>query len=169
MTAHFPDSGLDTVNSAIFLRFINPAIVSPQTYNLVQGDVPPGVRRGLTFISKVLQNLANHVLFKKEAHMEVFNLFLDSNFSRSRELALSMACMGPYSEGEAVEYIALLKETYKHRLHALLWANQERVASYAASVRTGVSSRHVFTELNVLLAQLGAPNYRRKRSTTNPR
>ena len=23
---HFPDGGLDTVNSAIFLRFINPAI-----------------------------------------------------------------------------------------------------------------------------------------------
>ena len=84
---HFPDGGLDTVNSAIFLRFINPAIgkklfiftiinllfivclVSPQSYNLVQGDIPTGVRRALTLISKVLQNLANHVLFRKEAHM----------------------------------------------------------------------------------------------------
>ena len=51
--AHFPDSGLDTVNSALFLRFVNPAIVSPQSYNLVQGEIPISVRRGLTFISKV--------------------------------------------------------------------------------------------------------------------
>lgn len=50
---HFPDGSLDTVNSALFLRFINPAIVSPQSYNLVQGDIPNGARRGLTFISKV--------------------------------------------------------------------------------------------------------------------
>lgn len=49
----FPDSSLDTVNSAIFLRFVNPAIISPQSYNLVQGEIPVGVRRGLTFISKV--------------------------------------------------------------------------------------------------------------------
>lgn len=50
---HFPDSSVDTVNSAIFLRFINPAIVSPQSYGLVQGEVSNNVRRGLTFLSKV--------------------------------------------------------------------------------------------------------------------
>ena len=53
MAEHFPHGSLDTVSSALFLRFINPAIVSPQSYNLVQGDVPNGARRGLTFISKV--------------------------------------------------------------------------------------------------------------------
>ena len=50
---YYPDGSLDTVSSALFLRFINPAIVSPQSYNLVQGDIPNGARRGLTFISKV--------------------------------------------------------------------------------------------------------------------
>ena len=52
---------------------------------MVQGDIPTGVRRALTLISKVLQNLANHVLFKKEAHMEVFNDFLNENFEKSRQ------------------------------------------------------------------------------------
>ena len=47
-----------------------------------------------------------------------------------------MASMGPYFEGEAVEYIAFLKEAYKYRLHSLLWNNQDRVASYAASTRS---------------------------------
>ena len=54
--SHSPESSVDTVNSAIFLRFINPAIVSPQSYNLVQGEIPNGVRRGLTLISKVRRN-----------------------------------------------------------------------------------------------------------------
>ena len=53
VVTHFPDSSVDTVNSAIFLRFINPAIVSPQSYGLIQGEVPNNVRRGLTFLSKV--------------------------------------------------------------------------------------------------------------------
>ena len=67
--------------------------------------------------------------------MEVFNGFLRENFEKSRMLALAMASMGPYKEGEAVEYIAFLKESYKHRLHSVLWNNQERMASYAASTR----------------------------------
>lgn len=86
-------------------------------------------------IAQVLQNLANHVLFKKEAHMEVFNEFLCDNFMASRELALCMASMGPYVEGEAGEFISFLKEAHKHRLHSLLWNNQVKICSYAASIR----------------------------------
>lgn len=67
--------------------------------------------------------------------MEVFNDFLCENFVCSRQLALSMASMGPYMEGEAVEYIGFLKEAHKHRLHSLLWNNQDKVSSYAASIR----------------------------------
>ena len=67
--------------------------------------------------------------------MEVFNDFLCDNFECSRQLALNMASMGPYLEGEAVEYIGFLKETHKHKLHMLLWTNQEKMSSYAASVR----------------------------------
>ena len=46
-----------------------------------------------------------------------------------------MASAGPYLEGEALEYIGFLKETYKFRLHSLLWNNQDKMASYAASTR----------------------------------
>ena len=67
--------------------------------------------------------------------MEVFNDFLCDNFECSRQLALNMASMGPYLEGEAVEYIGFQKEIHKHKLHMLLWNNQEKVSSYAASIR----------------------------------
>lgn len=36
------------------------------------------------------------------------------------------------------------------------------------SSRTSVSSRYIFQELNTLLAQLGAPNYRRARTLAPP-
>lgn len=160
---------LDTVSSTVFLRFINPAIVSPQSYNLIQVDIPQSVHRGLTFISKVLQNLANHVVFRKEAHMMVFNQFLQQNFECSRVFALQMASAGPYREGEAVECIPFLKEVYKYRLHSLLWNNQERIRSHAASTISSVTNRHLFLELNTLLAQLGAPNLRRRRGSMRAR
>lgn len=67
--------------------------------------------------------------------MKVFNDFLEANFDCSRELALSMASMGPYIDGEAGEYIAFLKESYKHRIHSLLWNNQEKITAYTASIR----------------------------------
>ena len=69
--------------------------------------------------------------------MVVFNEFLEANFEVSRQLALGMASMGPYIEGEAGEYIAFLKESYKHRIHSLLWSNHEKITAYAASVRSG--------------------------------
>lgn len=72
-------------NVFIFLSLSLSLSVSPSSYNLVQGEIPSNARRALTLISKVLQNLANHVLFKKEAHMKVFNEFLADNFERSRE------------------------------------------------------------------------------------
>lgn len=89
-----------------------------------------------------------------------------------------MASMGPYKDGEAVEYIGFLKEAYKYRLHSLLWNNQDAVASYAAATRytyihiyvsmvtltlpththrTSISVRPIYHTLNTLLAQMGAP------------
>ena len=62
--------------------------VSPEIYGIVSGDrLPsPRIQRGMMLLSKILQNLANHVLFKKEKHMLVFNDFLRENFERSIEL-----------------------------------------------------------------------------------
>ena len=64
--------------------------MSPEIYGIVSGDrLPtPRTQRGMMLLSKILQNLANHVLFKKEKHMLVFNDFLRENFEISRELVV---------------------------------------------------------------------------------
>ncbi len=42
------------------------------------------MKRGLTLMCKIMQNIANHVLFTKEQHMRHFNEFLKGNFDSGR-------------------------------------------------------------------------------------
>lgn len=64
----------------MFLRFISPAIVSPNSFDIVlpkEADGP--MKKGLLVIAKVIQNLANNMFFAKQAHMAPFNEFLKAN------------------------------------------------------------------------------------------
>lgn len=89
----------------MFLRFVNPAIVSPYEAGILEKKPLPRIERGLKLMSKVrtegggwlrsrsldplpvfqiLQSIANHVLFTKEEHMRPFNDFVKSNFDAAR-------------------------------------------------------------------------------------
>lgn len=64
----------------IFLRFFCPAIVAPEVEGLVSSPPSKEMRRGLLLIAKVVQNLANNVLFGvKEPYMYALNDFLTKN------------------------------------------------------------------------------------------
>jgi neurofibromin 1 len=52
--------------------------------SIVIKQVPPTVKRGLMLMSKILQNIANHVEFSKEQHMLPFNDFLRDHFEIGR-------------------------------------------------------------------------------------
>ncbi|KAK4687682.1 neurofibromin 1, partial [Tremellales sp. Uapishka_1] len=76
----FPDSKHSAVGSFIFLRFFCPAIVAPEGIDLDLNPDTREIRRALLFITKVIQNLANNVVFgSKEPHMKVLNQFLSEN------------------------------------------------------------------------------------------
>jgi Ras GTPase-activating-like protein IQGAP2/3 len=72
------------VGGFFLLRFINPAIVTPQAFMLVDSKLSANTRRNLTLLAKMLQNLANNVQFGgvKEFYMEPLNVFLDRNRDR---------------------------------------------------------------------------------------
>lgn len=78
----YPDSesNLKAVGTVIFLRFINPAIVSPLEAGIVDRQLHPRTMRGLMLVSKILQNIANNVGFSKEEHMLPFNDFVREQF-----------------------------------------------------------------------------------------
>ena len=59
-------------------RFISPAIVSPENVDVALPR-DGAVRRGLMVIAKIIQNLANNILFGKELHMVILNDFLKDN------------------------------------------------------------------------------------------
>lgn len=87
LSKRFPNllqNNIGAVGTVIFLRFINPAIVSPQELGIVGKQVPSSVKRGLMLMSKILQNIANHVEFSKEQHMLCFNDFLKAHFEAGR-------------------------------------------------------------------------------------
>jgi hypothetical protein len=60
-------------------RFISPVVVSPSEIDV---EIPQTntvvLRLGLKIIAKIIQTLANNVLFGREAHMSILNPFLQS-------------------------------------------------------------------------------------------
>ena len=83
----FPDAEHIAIGGTFFLRFICPAVIAPHCYGLLltpdrRTPVVPGDRlqRQLILLGKVLQNLANGVLFgKKEPFMVRMNQFITRN------------------------------------------------------------------------------------------
>lgn len=77
VTTKFPDSRYTAVGSFIFLRFFCPAISQPHEHGLTSIVPPTKLSRALVLITKIIQNLANNVLFgAKEGYMGLLNEFM---------------------------------------------------------------------------------------------
>ncbi|KAG9033361.1 glyceraldehyde-3-phosphate dehydrogenase 1 [Tulasnella sp. JGI-2019a] len=99
------------IGGFFFLRFINPAIVTPQAYMLVDGVPAKHPRRTLTLIAKMLQNLANKPLYAKEAYMATLNPFVENNKARINSFLNSLCEVGDfYDTLEMDQYMALSKK-----------------------------------------------------------
>lgn len=56
--------------------------MSPDVVDIELPQDNVGIRRGLLAVAKIIQNLANNVLFGKENHMICFNVFLNDHIVR---------------------------------------------------------------------------------------
>ena len=66
----------------VLQSFISPAVVAPETIGIeIPKENSVVLRRGLMVIAKIIQNLANNMFFRKEAHMMIFNEFLQNNIA----------------------------------------------------------------------------------------
>lgn len=155
-----PQNNIGAVGTVIFLRFINPAIVSPQEMGIVNKPMPPQVKRGLMLMSKILQNIANHVEFSKEQHMLPFNDFLQVHFEIGRRFFIQIA-----SDCETVDQashpMSFVSDANVLALHRLLWNHQERIGDYLSSSRDHKAmGRRPFDKMATLLAYLGPPEHK---------
>jgi Ras GTPase-activating-like protein IQGAP2/3 len=99
------------IGAFFFLRFLNPAIVTPQAYMLVEKSLLKHPRRTLTLVAKILQNLANKPTYSKEAHMVVLSPFIESNKPRVNRFLNELCEVGDFYESlEMDQYIALSKK-----------------------------------------------------------
>ncbi|CAD6227786.1 GSCOCG00006244001-RA-CDS [Cotesia congregata] len=155
-----PQNNIGAVGTVIFLRFINPAIVSPQEMSIVNKPVPMQIKRGLMLMSKILQNIANHVEFSKEQHMLPFNDFLRARFEIGRRFFIQIA-----SDCETVDQtnppMSFVSDANVLALHRLLWNHQERIGDYLSSSRDHKAvGRRPFDKMATLLAYLGPPEHK---------
>eukprot|EP00020_Sapocribrum_chincoteaguense_P004048 CAMPEP_0170754270 /NCGR_PEP_ID=MMETSP0437-20130122/12919_1 /TAXON_ID=0 /ORGANISM="Sexangularia sp." /LENGTH=882 /DNA_ID=CAMNT_0011093409 /DNA_START=153 /DNA_END=2799 /DNA_ORIENTATION=- len=80
VTTKFPESRLKSVGAFFFLRFVCPAIFSPEGFAIIDNPPDKQSRRALILISKAVQNLANGVKFgKKEEFMADLNPYVLDN------------------------------------------------------------------------------------------
>ena len=162
----FPEFADVSVAIAIFLRFINPAIVSPQSKGLIsEVYLQPNITRALTMLSKILQNLANKQYFRPNPthDMTYVNSFLEENFALLVEFNLKVSMMGPDNYQNLRETNFVIKETDTFLLHSLLWELESDVSEHISRLSYFSVSRKTLHTLVTQLAHLGPPE-----QTKNP-
>ncbi|KAK2156732.1 hypothetical protein LSH36_206g01021 [Paralvinella palmiformis] len=141
-------------------RFINPALVAPCESGIIDQQPTQRMKRGLTLMCKIMQNIANHVLFTKEQHMRPFNDFLKTNFESGRRFFIEIAkdCETLDASNHSLSFIS---DANVLALHRLLWINQEKIGDYLSSSRDHKAvGRRPFDKMATLLAYLGPPEHR---------
>ncbi|CAG8531317.1 2476_t:CDS:10 [Ambispora leptoticha] len=126
------------IGGFFFLRFLNPAIVTPQAYMLIDGIPGKHPRRTLTLIAKMLQNLANKPSYAKEEYMRMLNPFVETNKQRISRFLNELCEVGDFYESlEMDQYMALSKKDLVlhitlneiYNTHALLLQHQDALAT----------------------------------------
>lgn len=111
----YPDANDQVICTLIggffFLRFINPAIVTPKSYMLIDGTPAERPRRTLTLVAKMLQNLANKPSYSKEPYMAKLQPFIHTNKERVNKFMLELCEVQDFYESlEMDNYVALSKK-----------------------------------------------------------
>ncbi|KAI1852569.1 hypothetical protein JX265_003051 [Neoarthrinium moseri] len=163
----FPEAKYTAVGAFIFLRFFCPAIVAPEVEGLVNAPPSKEMRRGLLLIAKVVQNLANNVLFgAKEPYMFPLNDFLTQNIYRVttflREISVppevsAIASPDPesFDFGSCVALHRFLYDHWDHVRQRLMSQERREFVRSPGELARGRSP--VLEPLRALITNLGPP------------
>ena len=106
-----PDAALcSLIGAFFFLRFVNPAVVTPQACMLVDEAPSLNPRRTLTLVAKMLQTLVNKPAVYKEPFMQCVEPFFTENKPRVHAFLYTVCNVGDfYDTMELDQYIGLSK------------------------------------------------------------
>ncbi|KEP55797.1 IQ and RasGAP domain protein [Rhizoctonia solani 123E] len=121
----------------IYYRYINPAIITPETYDVVPTTITPAARRNLADISKVLTQISSGSEFEVP-NLASMNAFVTANIPAMSAWFLEVAdVVDAETEYHAHEFIDVTvqpKPVYIspneiYAMHGILTQNVEQVAS----------------------------------------
>ncbi|KAF2147284.1 uncharacterized protein K452DRAFT_282277 [Aplosporella prunicola CBS 121167] len=152
----YPDASDHTICTLIggffFLRFINPAIVTPRSYMLIDATPAENPKRTLTYIAKMLQNLANKPSYAKEPYMVKLQPFIQSNKERINKFMLDLCEVQDFYESlEMDNYVALSKKD----LELSITLNEVYATHALLDRHTAELTRDESSHLGILLQELG--------------
>ncbi|KAJ8064123.1 hypothetical protein OCU04_007959 [Sclerotinia nivalis] len=152
----YPDANDQVICTLIggffFLRFINPAIVTPKSYMLIDGTPADRPRRTLTLIAKMLQNLANKPSYAKEPYMAKLQPFIQHNKERVNKFMLDLCEVQDFYESlEMDNYVALSKKD----LELSITLNEVYATHALLDKHTAELNKDENSHLAVILADLG--------------
>ncbi|KAJ7094350.1 hypothetical protein C8R44DRAFT_384405 [Mycena epipterygia] len=167
----WPEAKFSAMGAFIFLRFISPAIVAPETIDIelpkeLSREEHMVIRRGLMVIAKIIQNLANNLFFGKEKHMVPLNTFLQANIaSVTRFLSELNKYQAPTSEEETDEWLGTTSDdTDIIVLHRYFHKHADKIGKELLSLSKPsdndpsiISGKHAWDELCGMLVELGTP------------
>jgi Ras GTPase-activating-like protein IQGAP2/3 len=152
----YPDAQDQTICTLIggffFLRFINPAIVTPRSYMLIDATPAENPKRTLTYIAKMLQNLANKPSYAKEPYMARLQPFIHQNKDRINKFLLDLCEVQDFYETlEMDNYVALSKRDLELSITLNeVYATHQLLERHATELARDDSSH-----LGVILQELG--------------
>ncbi|KAA8646093.1 Ras GTPase activating protein IRA2 [Aspergillus tanneri] len=153
----YPDAQDQTICTLIggffFLRFINPAIVTPRSYMLIESIPTERPRRTLTLIAKMLQNLANKPSYAKEPYMAKLQPFIQQNKERVNKFLLDLCEVQDFYESlEMDNYVALSKRDLELQITL-----NEMYATHALLEKHSIAlAQDQHSHLHELLQELGS-------------
>ncbi|CAE6429290.1 unnamed protein product [Rhizoctonia solani] len=141
LKSRFPDEQEPTYAIAlgrlIYYRYINPAIITPETYDVVPTTITPAARRNLADISKVLTQISSGYEFEV-ANLVSMNAFVAENIPSMAAWFLEVANVADaeteYHAHEFIDVTLQPKPVYIspneiYAMHGILTQNVEQVAS----------------------------------------
>lgn len=152
----YPDAQEQTICTLIggffFLRFINPAIVTPRSYMLIEQTPADNPKRTLTYVAKMLQNLANKPSYAKEPYMQKLQPFIHQNKERMNKFLLDLCDVQDFYETlELDNYVALSKRD----LELQITLNEVYATHSLLEKHSLELSKDETSHLSQLLAELG--------------
>ena len=152
----YPDAQDQSICTLIggffFLRFINPAIVTPKSYMLIERVPDDKPKRTLTYIAKMLQNLANKPTYAKEPYMAKLQPFIQRNKDRVNKFLLDLCEVQDFYESlEMDNYVALSKRD----LELQISLNEVYATHALLDKHTTELAKDPSSHLAILLQELG--------------